>query len=193
MVLPGHLAGGYLAAWAALSFAPAGTFSSNQTAWLLTLGVLASEGPDLDLLLYYFSEKRFFRQSQSAATKPSRRRHSHREYITHAPLFWVLVSVLVSLTGVVINSPFVVWSGIMILVGSWSHLLLDSIEDGVLWFWPWRKKRKALFYPPETTWHGARGGFKYYAYILRHVYPKRLTFYLELIITLVALWVAFHP
>ena len=192
MILPGHLAVGYLAAETVLKLAPAGLLSTSQTAWLLTIGILASEGPDLDLLLYYFSERKHFRNQQTGQS-PNKRRQSHRDYITHAPLFWVLVSAAISVIGIIFHSTFMSWSGLMVFVGSWSHLLMDSVEDGVLWLWPWHKRHLAVFYPTAPDWSGPRGGVGYCWYVIHKVYPRRLTFYLELFMTALALWVAFHP
>ena len=128
MVLPGHLSGGYLAARAVLALAPAAAaFSPTQTTILLVIGTLFGDSPDIDLFFYYFNQK---------SSHPDNNENGHRHYITHAPIFWLCVSLTIVLIGWLSGSLFTQFVGWMILSGSWSHLLLDSIEFGVRWFWP---------------------------------------------------------
>jgi hypothetical protein len=55
MVLPGHLAGGYIATTIVLSLLPASIqFSTGQLTTLYIVGILSGEIPDIDLLLFYF-------------------------------------------------------------------------------------------------------------------------------------------
>ena len=73
MVLPGHLAGGYLASRAVL-FLTHATFTPVQTATLLVIGTLAGEAPDIDFIFFYFNQR----------SKTSKKVAEHRDYFTHA-------------------------------------------------------------------------------------------------------------
>ena len=133
MVLPGHLAGGYLAARGLLAvFHPA--LPPIEIDSLLIIGTLAGELPDINLIRLYFNYK---------LERPNRV-NNHRVYVTHAPLFWLVISLLIVAGGYLAGSLFTEWIGWLVLAGSWSHLLLDSIEDGVMWLWPYSKKCFAM-------------------------------------------------
>ncbi len=138
MVLPGHLSGGYLATTALLGiFHP--DFSTNEIITLLIVGTLAGELPDIDL--FFFNIK--YRHQQA------NRNDSHRNYITHIPFFWLAISLLVVIIGLIINSQFTEYVGWIILAGTWSHFILDSIEYGIRWFAPISNKRIAI----KTEFH----------------------------------------
>ncbi len=167
MVLPGHLAGGYLATRALLAISHPG-FSVAETDTLLIIGTLAGELPDIDLVRWYFDAK-----------------GDHRDYFTHAPFFWLLISLAIAAAGYFFGSLFTEWVGWLVLAGSWSHLMLDSIEYGVMWLWPISSKSFVLKkeVPPENI--AARPGspshhFKY----VTGVYMKTISFWLEMIVSL---------
>src|SRR5437868_1384261 len=124
MVLPGHLAGGYLAARALLSLSHA-AFTPGQMLALYIIGTLAGDGPDIDLIWYSFKH-RVLRSTEN---------DSHRDYLTHAPIVWLAISLLIVLAGSLVSSSFVEFIGWIILCGSWTHLIFDSIEYGVMWLW----------------------------------------------------------
>ena len=182
MVLPGHLAGGYLVTRGLLAIFHPG-FSATEIDSLLIIGTLAGEFPDVDLIRLYFDNKPL-----DAKTTASKLTTDHRTYITHAPLLWLLISLSTVVIGYLCSSIFTEWIGWLILAGSWSHLLLDSIEYGVMWFWPFSKRRFVLKkeMPPENI--DARPGSlaHHFQYITR-VYMKTVTFWAEIIVTLAAL------
>lgn len=181
MVLPGHLGGGYLMARALLSvFHP--VFSQAQVTALMVIGTLCGDLPDIDLIA--FSYTHFFKKNSA--------KEQHREYITHMPLFWLIPSMTVVAAGAVFGSPFVEYVGWLILIGSWTHLLLDSIEYGVAWLWPISRRRFALRYPPEEKSSHATGSIGYYWEFIRNRYAKNITFYIEILIAAAAIYVLFR-
>ena len=177
MVLPGHLAGGYLATTALLAvFHP--DFSTNQTNMLLILGTLAGDFPDVDL--FFFNLK--YRHHEAD------RNDSHRNYITHIPLFWLALSFLIVIIGFMFNSTFTEYIGWIILIGTWSHFILDSIEYGIRWFAPISNKRIAIKLDvKEKPTSDRPGSLIQYFHFLIQTYWKTLTFWLEIIVTIVAI------
>ena len=224
MVLPGHIAGGYLAANAILTFSPIAasltTFSQSEIFALYLIGILAGEIPDIDLLWFYL-ENRFMssprRRGSSVEPQTSdfdntlepRLRgddsKSHRDHITHAPFFWLVICALISLFGYIFASPFVIYAGLLILTGTWTHFIFDSIELGISWLWPFSHKKFALFNGSLPKLHPNNfetgpgpiqtqvqvqsqiGGFSYYWKFVRGEYLRSATFYAEVLVVLVAL------
>ena len=185
MVLPGHLAGGYLSARIVLALAPAAAaFSPTQTAILLTIGTLFGDSPDIDLIFYYFNQK---------SIHPDNDEIGHRHNITHTPIFWLCISLAIVAIGWSFGSLFTEFIGWMVLSGSWTHLLLDSIEVGIRWLWPFSSKVILLRRATEPDIPGTKGSIPFYwKLIISKEYRRSLTFYVEIAITLAGLWVAFH-
>ena len=185
MVLPGHLAGGYLVTRIILAITHA-VFTPAQTLALLIIGTLAGEGPDIDLIWYSFSH----------IVLKSKKNDDHREFITHAPLVWLIGSLIVVAIGALIGSLFIEYIGWLILAGSWTHFILDSIEYGIMWLWPWSHKRYALRLAasdnsnePADEKAGTISG--YWRFITKR-YIHYWSFWLEIILTCVAIYAAFH-
>ena len=61
---------------------------------------------------------------------------NHREYISHAPLLWLVAGLIVFFLA---ESEFNRTVGLMIWLSSWSHFILDS-EWGIRWLWPFSGK-----------------------------------------------------
>ncbi len=186
MVLPGHFAGGYLTARAVLVLAPAAAaFSPTQTAILLVIGTLFGDGPDLDLFWYSFKH----------LILKSAENDNHRDYATHAPLVWLTASLLIVLAGWIAGSLFVQFIGWMVLSGSWTHLLLDSIEHGIMWLWPFSHTRFALRHTENemnTEAPGEKGTLANHWYFITKIYfPYFWSSYLEIVLTIVGLVVAY--
>ena len=186
MVLPGHLSGGYLAARAVL-FLTHASFSPTQAATLLVIGTLAGEAPDIDLLFFYFNQR----------SKASKKVAEHRGYFTHTPLVWLVLSLAIVTTGRIFDSSFVQSIGWMILAGTFCHFILDSLEHGIRWLWPFSNKRRALLNTDPDIEYArierdnaavSKGTFKSYWRFVTGPYLKSWTVWLEILITLAALW-----
>lgn len=186
MVLPGHLAGGYLATTALISLT-GWSFSINELNTLYIIGALAGEIPDIDLFAFYF-ENKFKTQSKEENGDKS---HTHRKYFTHTPLFWIIASLSISILGMLFSSIFTFAIGLVILVGTMSHFILDSIDYGITWLKPFSQKRFSIF-PMETiVKHSPNeivGSLSYYWNYLKSTYLKQATFYAEFLITVIALY-----
>ncbi len=177
MVLPGHLAGGYLATIALLTVFPS-DLTINQINTLLIIGTLAGEFPDIDLLFFNLKYRH----------NTANRNDSHRNYITHIPFFWLVSSLIVVIIGIIFNSTFTKYLGWVILAGTWSHFILDSIEYGIRWFAPISNKRFAIkLEVPEKPTSDRPGSLKQYFHFLVQTYWKMSTFWLEIIVTIVAI------
>ena len=182
MVLPGHLAGGYLAARAVL-FLTQTTFTPTQTAALLAIGTLAGEAPDIDFIFFYFNHR----------SETSKKVNEHRDYPTHAPLVWLILSLAIIAIGFIFNSTFVQFIGWMILAGSWSHFIVDSLEYGIPWLWPISKKWFAIRdFQPKRLVTARKGTLKAHWQFATGPYLEGWTVWLEIAITLAALWAAFR-
>jgi hypothetical protein len=183
MVLPGHIAGGYLATKALLTFAhPA--FSATQITWLYVIGIISGEIPDIDLIWFYFVHK------FNLANKLD----NHRDYVTHWPLLWLVICLLIVAFASILHSPFFSFIGWAILTGTWSHFILDTIEYGVQWLAPFHKKRYAFFVAkeiPNVEIHKRVGSIPFYFEYLYKIYVKNISFYVEIAIVLLAICVAF--
>jgi hypothetical protein len=182
MVLPGHLAGGYLAAGGLLAlFHP--DLSQGHIISLIIIGILAGELPDIDLFFFNIAER------HKNKTSPSENQSgSHRNYITHIPLFWIITSLLVSGIGFGFGSAFVGYSGLMILAGTMSHFIFDSIEYGIRWLAPFSgvyySFRKKI---PAEHITARPGSIASYAQFVVGTYWKTWTFWIEIIVTIFAL------
>jgi len=181
MVLPGHLSGGYLATGAVLSLFSL-PLSSAEINALYIIGTIAGEIPDIDLFAFYFEKKKDSHSSND----------THREYLTHTPFFWLIFSSIISLFGLIFSSSFVMILGLIVFVGTISHFILDSIDYGIVWFSPFYKKRFAIFEmkPIEVkSENEVIGSLSYYWNYLQSAYLKQVTFYAEVLITIIAIFV----
>ena len=179
MVLPGHLAGGYLATKAILSLSHV-AFSSVQMRVLYAIGIAAGEAPDIDLVWFFFEHR---------SSKQNKKEH-HRSYPTHAPVLWLAASLVIMVVGYFLGSVFTEYIGAVILGGSFSHFLLDSIEHGVMWLWPLSNRFFCLKKLKEPVIDKKPGGLPFYYELVTKHYIKDPTFYIEMAITLVAIFIA---
>jgi len=178
MLPPGHIAAGYLVAETLLKFAGP-TLSASESHQLIWWGMFFGFAPDLDMFFAFFLEKAFIVRDLKA--------HNHRKYLSHAPILWALAGAAVYFSA---SSQFYKAFGLMVWAGSWSHFLLDTIEYGIMWLWPFKKsifafKDKELVLPVTET--------KFFAYWWRSVklYTRFYSFYLEILIIGLALIVYF--
>ncbi len=178
MLPPGHVAGGYLAASALLQLTHP-NFSQEQTHILLWLGAFLGFCPDLDMFWAFAKVKSFTIQENKV---------SHREFFTHAPLLWLAVGLTVFFLA---HDEITKYVGLLIWLGSWSHFVLDSIEYGVTWLWPFNSRLYALRDRGIKENIRAPGFWKFWGKFLRY-YTTRVSFYLEIIVIISALIVYTH-
>ena len=88
------------------------------------------------------------------------------------------------------NSLYWKYFGLVILASAGSHLLVDSIEIGVMWLWPFSKKQYMLIDNPTT--HGnpfssEKNIVVYYMKMYRYVYMRMHTFKIGLVVVFISL------
>ena len=171
MVLPGHIAAGYLTALGVVTLSGL-TLTPNEQITLLTLGALLGDGPDLDVFFSFLKKKT---TSVTALT-------GHRDHITHIPLLWLAIGLFIFL---LTDSNFGKVLGLLLWLCPWSHFVCDSIFSsvGIGWLKPFSKKEYTLFRRREftlSTWKN----------LWRHLLISPL-FYLEILLVIVAVIVFF--
>jgi hypothetical protein len=137
MLPTGHIAAGYIVARTFISLVhPA--LSAVEQQHLLGWGMFFAFAPDLDTFAVFIKMKRFISSDDV----------SHRKFWSHAPILWLLAGLVVSFFGWAIGDTYIQYFGLILWLCSWSHFALDSIQHGVMWLWPWRK-RPLAFLDPE--------------------------------------------
>ena len=106
----------------------------HQYTILLVAGVLSGDLPDIDVIWYFLRNK----------TVGPEHLGNHRHYVTHAPIIWLVLGIIVASISFLLGSLFWTTIGLMLWLGPWTHFLCDSIEYGVMWLWPISTKRYAL-------------------------------------------------
>lgn len=175
MLPPGHFAAGLLLGTAVtLLFQDQLTPAQIQN--LILAGGFFGFAPDLDSFLAFFKSKSW---------TPHDERIYHRDYITHAPLPWLVISVIMFLFA---SSIFWKLFAITALIGSWSHFFLDSFKVGIRWLWPFSDKYYALMYAGTKKYHKAHGFLAYWMGFLK-IYATdptfRPTFILEIAVLII--------
>ncbi len=179
MLPAGHVAGGYLSAYALLKITKL-DLDIAQFHQLLYIGAFFGFTPDLDVFVA-FAKVRGFTFSDHEKT-------NHRNFFTHAPILWLAIGLLVYSAS---QTVFVSYTGLLIWLGAWSHFLLDSLQSGIMWLWPFSSyhytfKDREIQIPPVQK----KGFFLYWLSFLRFYKNKlSLTYYSEIIIILIALYV----
>ncbi len=108
-----HLPAGYL-----LTRSLQKSFKTTKYLWV---GLVASILPDIDLIYFYVFDGR--------STQ-------HHEYITHLPLFWLAVWVVVlAIIGLARSRPALIIST-LVFANIFLHLILDSMLGSILWLAP---------------------------------------------------------
>lgn len=134
MVLPGHLAAGYLTTYAVL-FVSGIHFAYSQELTLLCIGTLLGDAPDSDIAYNFLKKK----------TLSSEGIDQHRDYVTHTAPIWLISGLaLYALGHFALANPFVEILGLLLWLCPWSHLLCDSFFVGIRWLWPFSNKYYAL-------------------------------------------------
>jgi len=176
MLPTGHVAAGFLTAKVLLHFT--GTqFSLAETNQLLWWGVFFGFAPDLDVLYFFIKHKTFLVSGKDS------RNDSHRKYLSHAPILWIITGLLIFFFVPVLYWKYV---GLLLWLGSWSHFLLDSVEYGIMWFWPFSTKVYA-FKNTEVKLEVAEQTFIAHSIHFLKLYSTRLSFYLEILIIISAI------
>ncbi len=174
MLPPGHIAAGFLTAKALLNFVhPA--LTSQQHNHLLWWGMFFGFAPDIDMFYVFFRQRSMLVSGNEKI--------SHRKFISHAPILWLIAGLLIYFFS---SSAYVKFIGLLLWLGSWSHFLLDSIYYGVMWLWPFSSKIYALK-DREVRWTIYERSFFKHNWKFFILYTKKPLFYLEILIIIVAI------
>ncbi len=130
MLPPGHIAGGYLTAVVVLKVLKP-ELSPSELNTLLFAGAFIGFAPDLDTFVVFWKER---------AARLSSKTH-HRRYVSHVPLVWLIAGLGVFFLA---QSQQIKMLGLLIWLCSWSHFVLDSLQYGIAWLWPFSKELYAL-------------------------------------------------
>lgn len=133
-----------------------------NTSRFLWLGLVGSVLPDLDILYYIFSGKRWL---------------SHREFWMHIPIYWVGITLVVFLALALLRKKDWYPAAVIFFAGVFSHFILDTVIGGIQSLYPITRVGYYLTIVP------ARGGFWLWSFVLHW------TFLLELAIILAAAYV----
>jgi hypothetical protein len=171
MLPTGHIAAGFLTAKLTIALIDP-QLNISETNTLLLAGAFFGFVPDLDMFYAFFKARGF--------TIPGTK-INHRAYLTHRPLVWLAASIILYILS---PSEFIKILAIIMWLGSWSHFVLDSLQVGIMWLWPFSNKFYALKDPGIKEDNRTKGFFNYWFTYLTHFYPKKFTstFILELVI-----------
>ena len=112
-----HLPSGYLLARCIKNKATAHLSSRLILFSALSGGIF----PDLDLLYFYFIDNQ---------------QHNHHTYMSHIPLFWFIVFMMVSGLIVILRKKTLLAIWLVFMTGIFIHLILDTVTGGILWKYP---------------------------------------------------------
>lgn len=172
MFPPGHVALGYLVTKGLLAVSK-NNLTSAQADHLIWWGLFWSFTPDLDSFIS-FARSRSFKLTL---------KFNHRELVTHAPILWLIAGLSVYFFS---SSEYFKFFGLIIWLTSWSHFLADSVEQGLIWLWPFSHKRYALMKGIEEDFYVNESTFQYYFKNIKNLYTKSYTFYLEVAVLITA-------
>lgn len=87
---------------------------------LLILSAILGAAVDLDMLFVWFFDGR----------------NSHREFLTHTPILYVFITVIILGFGAVLKNKKVFAIGKVFFVATITHIILDSLFGGIMWLFP---------------------------------------------------------
>lgn len=177
MLMFGHLAAGYLVTYFFLKFFNI-ALNAGEINTLLIIGTIFGAIVDLDFIS-------FFAKNKSLKLKE---KESHRDQFSHAPLVWLIIGLLIY---VLPGTYFASMMGLVIWISVWSHFVFDSIEHGIMWFWPVSKRRYFLFENKKFQMNDKDSFLKYYGKFYFKFYPRTKTFWVELVVIILFFLVYF--
>lgn len=130
-----HMPAGFLASRFLLSQFK---LKPSKSKWLLTLGLLGSVFPDLDMLYFYLIDDR---------------QHNHHSYWTHIPFYWFCLLSIFYFIAAILKSRFIIAAATLFIGCVLLHLLLDTFAGGgIKWLYPLNSSYFNIFTVPPR--HG---------------------------------------
>ena len=145
-----HVGGGIVVAATVQQF----VFKEEIAPSTILVGALLGLLPDLDTIFALVFGK----------WSPGVQMLSHHRYLTHTPVFYLLISGILWIT--------LGWKwALTFLMVTWTHLLMDSwsTDDGIMWLWPFQNRQYSIF--PMNSHAGGIFGMQFYA---RYIHTPRL-------------------
>jgi len=180
MLPPGHIGFGYIVTEALLKFTHP-ELTHDQSNQLLLWGMFWAFAPDLDFFYAFVKEK--------ALVVKDWKYNNHRDFVSHAPVLWLLAGLAVYFLS---HDAYIKLVGLLIWLGSWSHFLMDSIEDGVMWLWPLSQKKFALRQVESMSVNKPEFWGYWVEFVKVYCTKKRVVFYLEVLVIISALIIYFR-
>jgi len=104
----------------------------------MTLGIVGSLLPDLDMFYFYFIDLR---------------QHLHHGYWTHTPLYWLLLFGLILGAAIIMKKPRLRFAAMVMFSNVFIHLSLDTIVGKVRWLAPFSSRDFVMFdVPAQYAW-----------------------------------------
>ena len=134
----GHLPAGYLLTRGSLRAGLVRPSPQLSRSSIITLGLVGAVLPDFDLLYFYLIDDR---------------QHLHHGYWTHIPSFWVAVFAVIFILAAVRGSVRLRTAALVLSVGVFGHLLLDTVVGKIRWLAPLSGRDFVLFdVPARYSW-----------------------------------------
>lgn len=114
---------GFTLAWLT-KFVTKTKLNKKQTLWLFIVGYIGGIFPDIDLFYYYLVDAS----------------HSHREMITHTPIFYLVIFCIVGAVLLTLKQRKVFFAFGVFILGTLSHLVTDGIVSQIRYFYPFSKQ-----------------------------------------------------
>lgn len=161
----GHVGASVVATYVITNY----VFKTEPTPLVLGLSALAGLLPDLDVVATLFMNRE----------QRLEQRVQHHRYVTHTPVFYIALTVLLSLF---LPAGTALLFGVLTL----THLLLDSwaTDDGIMWLWPLDDRQYALF--PRDLHEGDVFGRDFYRRAMRYkpmVVPELMLAFCGMVVT----------
>ncbi len=130
-----HLPAGYL-----LSKCFESKSKTQKIPWkiFLTLGLIGSILPDLDLFYFYLIDAR---------------QHQHHSYWTHIPIYWICIYFFAAGIFILKKNKKMLFITTFIFIEIMLHIFLDTIAGGILWAYPKNTEYFSFFTVlPQYNW-----------------------------------------
>lgn len=168
MLPSGHAAAGYLVAVGIGVVLPQ---AGSDMVSLLAFGALCGALPDIDMLAAFAKTRSLVIENE---------KQSHRAYITHTPVFWIVVALFMLFVSS--NASF----AIIVLLAPLSHLFLDSLEDEIQWLGPWLKKGYSIFKRKKALAIPRQDFFSYWKkFLFWYIKNRKLTATAEMVLLII--------
>lgn len=171
----GHIAGGYLITKALFNIIP-NNFTQLEREKFSYWGAFFGLFPDIDIFYAFY---------QSAALTINHSVANHRLYFTHTPLVWLVIGILIYFFFKKKKQGIF---GLVLLTGTWAHMVFDSIDYGVRWLWPFKNLPYAILSNGLKSEFLPLGFFNYWFGFLKY-YSRTPTFYFEILIIILGLYI----